>query len=99
MERGMRGLIGDLGPEHDAQMGRVGEREAHVGNSDLAKLPTRVLRALARLTYGGGETRESLLRDSGEERLLAGEVPVRSGFRNPCPPGNLPQAEPPGTVL
>src|SRR5262249_55842796 len=79
--------------EHDAQLRRMRERKAYVRDTELEEPAARALRPHARVIHGSGETDESLCRDSREERLFAGKVPVRSRFRDPRPPGHLAAAE------
>src|SRR5262245_35427593 len=89
----MCGLVGDLGTEHDAQLRRMREREPHVRDTALEEPTARALRSHARVVHGSGETDESLCCNGREERLLAGKVPVRGGFRDPGPPCHLAEAE------
>src|SRR5215475_6481772 len=71
----------------------MGEREAHVRDTELEEPTARALRTHARVVHGSGETDESPCCNSREERLLAGKVPVRGRFRDPGPPSHLAQAE------
>ncbi len=69
------------------------EREAHIGDAELAQAPAGLLDAIAHRLQRRGEGDEARLGDSGQERFLVGEVPVGRRLGDARAPRHLAQRE------